>query len=289
MNQNKGILYAFIAVLLWATLGIGFKLAVSRLDSFAVTIYIGFFATLFLFLYLILKGKINKVWQVFKNNWLFFIIIGIIGLGIQQILYLKGYQLLPASNVVIIFYLYPLLMLLISTLFFKEKTSPISYLFILMGFIGLYILISKGTLLDISLNLGIIVTLFAALSWAIFSVFIKYKEFDVDIGMFLFNLFGLIFLICLIPIFGFTWNITNYEFLGMIYLGIFPTAIAFIFWNKALQTTQTHICSNIALLTPLFSIILIVAVLKETIIISQIIAMILILGSVLLNLKFGKK
>jgi len=288
MIKNKGILYAFIAVLLWATLGIGFKLAVSRLDSFAVTVYVGFFATLFLLIYLILKGKIKNTWNTFKKNWLFFIIIGIIGLGIQQILYLKGYQLLPASNVVIIFYLYPLLMLLISGLFFKEKTSPLSYLFILIGFIGLYILISKGTLMNISLSLGIIVTILAALSWAIFSIFIKYKEFDVDIGMFLFNLFGLIFLICMIPIFKFTWNVTTYEILGMIYLGIFPTAIAFVFWNKALQTTKTHICSNIALLTPLFSIILIVIILKETIVLSQIIAMILILGSVFLNLKFGK-
>ncbi|MEI7718639.1 MAG: DMT family transporter [archaeon] len=288
-SQKRGILFAFIAVFLWATLGVGFKLAVSRLDSFVVTVYVGLFATLALLLNLVYRRKTEMLLNVFKKNWVFFILVGIIGLGIQQIVYLKAYQLLPASQVVVLFYLYPLLMVLLSSIFFREKTSLVSYLFILFGFTGVYIFISGGSLLNIQLSLGVIMTLLASLSWALFSVLIKHKKFDVDIGMFLFNLFGLLFLVALIPFFGFTFNLFTGEIICMIYLGIFPTALAFIIWNKALHLTKTHICSNIALLTPLVSLILIVIILKEKIILSQIVGLVVIIGSVFLNLRYGKK
>ena len=288
MNNKKGIVYAIIAVFLWATLGVGFKLAVSRLDSFVVAIYVGFFSTIALLVNLVIQKKIGLLFKSFYKNYIFFIVVGIIGLGIQQILYLKGYQLLPASQVVILFYLYPLFMVLLSGIFFKERTSIKSYLFILIGFIGVYFLISKGTLLSINLSTGIIVTLLASLSWALFSVLIKHKKFDIDIGMFLFNLFGLVFLVLMIPFFSFTFNILTNEIIGMIYLGIFPTAIAFISWNKSLNLTKTHICSNIALLTPLISLILIVIILKEEIHISQLIGLVMILVSVFLNLRYDK-
>ncbi len=288
-SNNKGILFAVLAVLLWATLGVGFKLAVSRLDSFSVTIYVGIFATLFLFGNLVVRKKLNMVFQLFKKNWIFFILVGILGLGLQQIVYLKGYELLPASQVVIIFYLYPLLMVLLSKFLFREHTSLLSYAFIFLGFMGVYVLISKGSFVGISLSLGVIMTLLASLFWALFSVLIKHKKVDVDVGMFLFNLFGVLFLIALIPIFGFTFKVFPSEVFGMAYLGIFPTALAFILWNKALYLAKTSLCSNIALLTPLVSLILIVICLHERVDVYQGIGLILILGSVILNLRFAQE
>lgn len=287
-DQKKGIIFAFITVALWATLAVGLKMAVSRMDSFVVTVYIGFFATLALLVWLIIRKKTGKVWTLFKKYPYYFILTGIIGLGLQQVLYLKGYKLLPASQVVIIFYLYPLLMVLLSALFFKEKTTWKSVLFILLGFLGVYVLISKGTFIMIDISIGVIVTLLASLSWALFSVLIKQKKFDIDIGMFLFNLFGLLFLAGMIPYFGFSFQVYPIELLGMIYLAIFPTAIAFITWNKALTLTKTSTCSNIALLTPLLSIIVIFIILKEPMYMSQITGLLLIIGSVFLNLNYGK-
>ena len=261
MNKQRGILYAFLAVILYATIGFGFKIAVTNIDPFVATVYIGLFATLFLGIYLAIKGKLSDIIKEFKKNKLFFIVVGIIGLGIQQILYLKSFALLPASNVVILFYLYPIFMVFISGLFFKHKISMKSILLLLIGFIGVYILISKGSLIIPTLSLGTILAILASLSWAIFSVIIKYKKFEVDSGMFLFNLFGLISLILMIPWFGFNFKISSIATLGLIYLGIFPTAIAFLLWNKALKSANLSTCSNIALLTPLLSILLISVIL----------------------------
>lgn len=288
-DQKKGILFAIFTVLLWATSGTSLKLAVSNVDAFVVTVYVGLLATIALGIYLLATKKLSKVYAEFSRQKVLFIIAGIIGLGFQQIVYLKSYALLPASQVVILFYLYPILMVALAAIFFKEKTSKLSWLFLLIGFAGVYILVAKGQLVIPQLNLGTVLVLLAALSWALFSVVIKHYKFDIEIGMFLFNLFGLLSLIALIPFFGFDYRINLVEFLGIAYIGVILTAGGFLTWNRALRLTRTAICSNIVLLVPVFSLICIVLVLKEQIAWPQIIGLVLILGSVVLSINLGRK
>lgn len=288
-DEKRGIIIAFIAVFLWSTLGAAYKLFVPAMDSFLVALYVGFFATILLLLYLVFTKKTKKLIVQFKQNYLFFIAAGIIGLGVQQILYLKAYQVLPASQVIIIFYLYPLLMVLLSGLLYKEKTTMKSMFFVLLGFFGVYVLISKGTFLKIDWSLGVIVTLFAALAWALFSVMIKHKKFDADIGMFLFNLFGFLFLVAMIPVFGLSFDLTAFELSGILYIALVPTAISFVLWNQALHMVKTSICSNIALLTPLISVALVVIIIKEQVFAAQLIGLFIIISSVFLNLRFRDK
>jgi drug/metabolite transporter (DMT)-like permease len=286
---SKGMFYAFLAVFLWGTMGTTIKLIVAKVDSFSVAIYTGLFATIALFLYLIMTKKTNELVKEFKKHFLFFAIAGIIGLGVQQIFYLKAFQLLPASQVVIVFYLYPLFMIILSGLILKEKTSLTSIFFVLLGFFGVYVLVSNGTFIKLYINNGLIFTLIASLSWGLFSVLIKLRKVNAEISMFLFNLSGLTFLIALVPLFGFNYYITLTETLGILYLALIPTALAFVLWNKALYLTRTSICSNIALLTPLFSLVIISLVLKEKINFNQIIGLGIILVSVFLNINFGNK
>ncbi|MEM4271873.1 MAG: DMT family transporter [Candidatus Pacearchaeota archaeon] len=288
-NQTKGILFALLTVLLWATTGTAMKLAVSRIDAFVVTVYIGLMATIALGIYLAFTKKISEVYAEFKRQKSLYIIAGIIGLGFQQIAYLKSYALLPASQVVILFYLYPLFMVAIAALFFKEKTSRLSWLFLLMGFAGVYILVAKGQLVVPELNLGTILVILAALGWALFSVLIKHYQFDIEVGMFIFNLVGLLSLAALIPFFGFAYKLSIAEFLGIAYIGVILTAGGFLLWNRALRLTRTAICSNIALLVPVFSLICIALVLKEQIAWPQIIGLVLILSSVVLSINLGRK
>jgi drug/metabolite transporter (DMT)-like permease len=286
---SKGMFYAFLAVFLWGTMGTTIKLIVTKVDSFTVAVYTGLFATIALFLYLIMTKKTKELIKELKKHYLFFVIVGIIGLGVQQIFYLKAFQLLPASQVVIVFYLYPLFMIILSGLILKEKTSLTSMFFVLLGFFGVHILVSNGTFIKLYINNGLIFTLFASLSWGLFSVLIKLRKVNAEISMFLFNLFGLIFLIALVPLFGFNCYITLSETLGIIYLALIPTALAFVLWNKALYLTRISICSNISLLTPLFSLVIISLVLKEKINFNQIIGLVIILVSVFLNINFGNK
>lgn len=71
------------------------------------------------------------------------------------------------------------------------------------------------------------------------------------------------------------------------YLGIFPTAVGFILWNKALRMIPTGRSSNCALLVPILSLIFIAAILKEHITSAQALGMAIVLLSVFLNVRLA--
>lgn len=286
-DSTKGSLYATLAVLLFATLGTTFKLSVSRLDGYSVSVYLGAFAVLALFLNLVRTGKTGAIVPEFLRMPRFFIVTGMIGLGVQQLLCIRSYEELPAAQVVILTYSYPLMMIVLARLVYRERSSLRSFLFVLLGFAGVVVLVSGGKVQGIEIGIGVILSLACAFTFALFCVLIKHARFDVNVGMFLFNLFGLLFLLILMPLYGFTWQVGGKELLILLYIGVFPTALAFLLWNRALQLARTSQISNFALLTPVLSLVFIALILREEIVLSQVVGMVVIVGAVFLNLNFG--
>jgi drug/metabolite transporter (DMT)-like permease len=289
-ESSKGTIYAVLAVAMFSTLGTGFKVAVSRLDSYSVVVWMGIFATLALFLYLAAEGRLHTVAAELRLRPFFFPLAGMIGLGVQQILCLRTYELIPASQAVILHYTYPLMMLVLARLFFREKSGWRAVMCVLLGFAGVCLLvISGGDLGDVRLSAGVTAALGTAFSFALFCVLIKHARFSITAGMLLFNLFGLVFLLCLLPLYPMQWAPGAGVMALLAYLGVFPTALAFILWNRALRMIPTGRSSNCALLVPILSLICIALVLKERIAPMQALGMAIVLGSVFLNVLLANR
>ncbi len=285
-ERFKGTLYALLAVAMFATLGTGFKMAVTRMSSYSVVVWIAIWATLTLFCLLVREKRVGSIVAEFRQRPLFFPVAGIIGLGVQQFLCLKTYEYIPASQAVILHYTYPLMMLLLSWLLFREKSDWWALCCVFLGFVGVFVLVSAGGGVgDLRLSIGVAVALGTAFSFALFCVLIKHASFSVTPGMFLLNLFGMLFLLCLLPLYPMQWSISGTDMLLMAYLGIFPTAVAFILWNRALRMIPTGRSSNCALLVPILSLACITVVLKERIDLMQALGMAIVLVSVFLNVR----
>jgi len=288
-ESSKGTIYALLAVAMFATLGTGFKVAVNHLDSYSVVVWMGIFATLALFLYLAAEGQLHRVVAELRLRPFFFPLAGSIGLGVQQILCLRTYELIPASQAVILHYTYPLMMLVLVRLFFREKSGWRAVMCVLLGFAGVCVLVvSGGSLGDVRFSAGVAVALGTAFSFALFCVLIKHARFSITAGMLLFNLFGLIFLLCLLPYYPMQWAPGAGVLALLAYLGVFPTAVAFILWNRALRMIPTGRSSNCALLVPILSLICIAIVLKERIETMQAVGMAIVLLSVFLNVRLAR-
>jgi drug/metabolite transporter (DMT)-like permease len=282
----KGTLYALLAVAMFATLGTGFKMAVTRMNSYSVVVWIAIWATLTLFCILVRERRVGTISTEFRQRPFFFPVAGIVGLGVQQFLCLKTYEYIPASQAVILHYTYPLMMLLLSWLLFREKSDWWAFCCVALGFIGVFVLVSSGGGLgDVRMSIGVAVALGTAFSFALFCVLIKHATFSVTPGMFLLNLFGLLFLLCLLPLYPMQWSLSGTDMLLMAYLGVFPTAVAFILWNRALRMIPTSRSSNCALLVPILSLVCITVVLKERIELMQALGMAVVLVSVFLNVR----
>lgn len=282
----KGTLFALLAVAMFATLGTGFKMAVTRMSSYSVVVWIAIWATLTLFCFLVREKRVGSIVVEFRQRPFFFPVAGIVGLGVQQFLCLKTYEYIPASQAVILHYTYPLMMLLLSWLLFREKSDWWAFCCVVLGFVGVFVLVSAGGGVgDLRLSIGVAVALGTAFSFALFCVLIKHASFSVTPGMFLMNLFGMLFLLCLLPLYPMQWSISGTDMLLMAYLGIFPTAVAFILWNRALRMIPTSRSSNCALLVPILSLVCITLVLKERIGLMQALGMAIVLVSVFLNVR----
>jgi len=287
-DTTKGTIFALLAVAMFATLGTGFKVAVTRLGSYSVVVWIGIYSTLALLGYLAWERRLHTIAVEFRQRPLFFPLAGIIGLGLQQILCLRTYELIPASQAVILHYTYPLMLLFLSWLLFREKSGWWAVFCVLLGFVGVCVLVlSGGSLGDVRLSIGVAVAMATAFSFALFCVLIKHASFSVTAGMFLFNLFGLLFLLCLLPFYPMRWAPGAAEMALLAYLGIFPTALALIFWNRALRMIPASRSSNCALLVPILSLLCISLVLREQITIMQGAGMTIVLGSVFLNVQLA--
>jgi drug/metabolite transporter (DMT)-like permease len=286
----KGTLYALLAVAMFATLGTGFKMAVTRMSSYSVVVWIAIWATLTLFCFLVRERSVGAIGTEFRQRPFFFPVAGIVGLGVQQFLCLKTYEYIPASQAVILHYSYPLMMLLLSWLLFREKSGWWALCCVVLGFVGVYVLVSAGGGLgDVRMSIGVAVALGTAFSFALFCVLIKHASFSVTPGMFLLNMSGLLFLLCLLPFYPMQWSISGTDMLLMAYLGIFPTAVAFILWNRALRMIPTGRSSNCALLVPILSLVCIAVVLKERIELMQAVGMAIVLLSVFLNVRMSER
>ena len=286
-TRITGVIYALAAVALWATLGIGFKTAVTRMGNFDVTFHLGWLATGCLFLYLMARGKAGRIMGEFRRQPLFFILAGILGLGLQQILYLTAFSLQAAAQVVILYYLYPLIMVLLSAVIFRESISRVAIACLVVSFLGVAAFLTQGQLGRLYFGTGDLLVILAAVCWAGFSVWIKHRSFDIEIGMFLFCFFGMLFLAALIPAYGLRWHAALPQAGLLIYLAIFPTAAAFVLWNKALRLAPTRLCAQIALMTPVISTILIVLLLGEKIGFWHIVGLVCIVGATWLNLRLA--
>lgn len=289
-ESSKGTIYALLAVAMFATLGTAFKVAVGYLDSYSVVVWMGVFATLTLLLYLGVTGQMHTVIGELRKRPLFFPLAGMIGLGVQQMLCLRTYELIPANQAVILHYTYPLMMLVLARLLFREQSGWRAVVCVLLGFTGVCVLVVSGrTLGDVRLSTGVAVALGTAFSFALFCVLIKHARFPITAGMFLFNLFGLVFLLCLLPWYPMRWAPGSTIMALLAYLGVFPTALAFILWNRALRMIPTGRSSNCALLVPIISLICIAIVLKERITTLQAMGMAIVMGSVFLNVRLAKR
>lgn len=290
MNDNtKGVIYAFLAVLCFGTFGVTSKLLTKNIDGLSLTIWMILISTIVLFCYLLYHKKHTLIIPELKKHFWFFVIMGFLGIFLHQITYLKSYELLNVTEVITLFYVYPIFMIILSRIIHKEKISTLSTILIIIGFLGLYIAMTKGSLMNFNLNLLSLLVLFTSFLWALFSVLLKNNKSDSDVSMFLFNFIGLIFLLMLIPFINFDYTFSRIELIGLFYLSIFTTSFALVLWGRALIYTKISVCSNIALLTPVIALTLSAIILKEKLNLFQLLGFGIILLSTFINLNLSRK
>lgn len=268
------------AVVIYGT--IGYFLHFVNAASEFVVMCRGLFGSLFILLVMLLTNKLPDLKSI-KNNLLMLIISGI-ALGFNWIFLFAGYRYAVAITS-LCNYLAPIFLVIITTVFMKEKLTTKQIVCIAIAFFGI-VLVSGLFDGEISADIHcFIYGLLAALGFVALVLCNKkiknIKPLDKTVVQ-LFVSFLTVLPVVLINK-QMPTNIDTRSLLIVVMLGVVHTGIAYILYFSSIDTLPASKIAILGYVEPVLSIIIGTVVFKENMSIYGLIGAILILGSALYN------
>jgi drug/metabolite transporter (DMT)-like permease len=203
----------------------------------------------------------------------FIIIQGLLGVtGFNTLIYL-AMQTTTVVNAVLINSGVPILIALYCLFIFNEALKLKQWLGIMLSLTGVALIMTRGSLtslLELQFNRGDLLVFGAGLLWALYSVNLRRfpKEmhpFSYQNGIMIIGLIGIAPLYMIELISGQQMAVNWPNAATITYVAIFPSVLAFIFWNRAVREIGANRAGIFINLMPVFSSILAVIFLDESI------------------------
>jgi drug/metabolite transporter (DMT)-like permease len=289
MNQYKGVIFAVISTILWAGNFIIARGLANIVDPFSLSFFRWTIALIFLLpiAYRDFKNDINLI----KENSKYLIITSILGITLFNTLIYIGARTTYAINLSVIVASSPVFTIIFSKFILKETFNLKKIIGFIISIIGVLVIITKGNLfnlLELKFKSGDLITLSSALVFALYNVLVKKKPENLNNKSFLLStfLYGWVFLLIIFIVFN-DFNLAllnNIRILfSLLYVGIFASLISFFTWNYAIEIIGPSSSVLIYYLTPVFSSIFAVIILKERFYIYHLISLFLIITAILIT------
>jgi drug/metabolite transporter (DMT)-like permease len=293
-TDKKSILFALLAVLFWSTVGSAFKLTLNFLNYTQILLFASSVAVIFLGGMLLISGRLADLKQASLKEVGLSALMGFINPFAYYLILLKAYSLLQAQEAVVLNYIWPMILVLLSIPVLKQRISFLNIIALSISFLGTLVIATGGRLstLTFSNPLGTGLALLSALFWASYWLLNMKDKREASLKLFL-N-FGFGFLYALIyTLLTKQWVWPGFEgSIGAIYIGLFEMGITFVIWLKALKYAEnTAKVSNLIYLSPFISLIFVSIFVGEKIMFSTITGLALIISGILMqyfiDLKFS--
>lgn len=227
---------------------------------------------------------------VFSHR-IFIIIQGIVGVaGFNTFIYM-AIQTTTAINAVLVNSCIPVIIVLISWAMYNDRLNLRQCLGVATSLSGVLLIISRGelsTLLQLQFNRGDILVFIAAILWAFYSA--NLKKYPKGLHPLAYQMgIVLVGLTILLPLYlfeistGKIMTLSTGSIVTIIYVALFASVLAFIFWNRAVTILGANIAGPFIHLMPVFSTILAVLFLGETLTQNHIMAILLIFAGILMT------
>lgn len=283
--KNKAVLYVMLCISLWALIPVVAKLGQREIDNHQFL----FWSSLVSFLTLIIATVLVKQTKSFANykpkGLLKVCVLGFLGTYFSYILIYYGYAHAKGLEVLVLQYSWPLFVVFFSIVLLKETLNLRRSISILLGFLAVVLILTKGNLSTIDLSnfyVNILVVV-SAVSFGLFSVMSKKIQYEA------FSLNTIYFLTA--TIFSFASMMIFSEFvlppksaiIPILLNGILVNGLSYVLWIKALRTSEASFIAPFVFLTPVISAVYLVVFFNEQFLPIYIFGMIAIIVAGLLN------
>jgi drug/metabolite transporter (DMT)-like permease len=290
---RKGLFWALLNSFLWGTTFICSRYLMKNGSVDAVTVSLIRFSigSVVLFLLGIVFYR-DKIFKVSKKDILELALLGALGVGAASVLLFAGQKSATAINSALVIELNPIIILFLG-LGMGEKIRRFQYIGIALGLVGCLMAIGiikpSGISIETHHITGELILLISGICWACYTVFSK--KITQRLGGFVSICW--IMLAAAVELFiirlSVPYNYVNPHgtetWMVILYLSIFPTAIAYFAWSEAMTKIRLSLLNITQYLTPVFTIILAWILLDESMSLLNIIGACMVLGGVALTAK----
>ena len=294
MNKDlRGAIYGLTAAAIWGGMYVVSDVVLATIPPFTLLSIRLIMAVIILG---ILLSRIPSLVRPQRNEIIRLLIVGVIGFGISVGAQFVGTDKSTAVNGTLVTSASPAFILIFAALILREKLTLIRILAVTLATIGVIIIIDPANAnFGSETFFGDMALAVAAVTWGLYSVLVRSvsAKFDTLVVSF-YALIGGLFLTVPASIIELgsrpIGNIDGGTILGILYLGIFSTAVAMWMWNRAFALVDASVASLFFFAQPLVGALLSALLLNQQITDNLRLGTVFIIGGVLLSLvRFGAK
>jgi drug/metabolite transporter (DMT)-like permease len=264
---------ALLAIIFWGLSFIATKAALREVHPFTLLILrFGIGGLLLLLAQLQEDRRFLSAFTI--KDWVSIVFLAIVGISGDTLLQAYGLLYTSAINTGWIVAIMPIFITIAARLFLGEKITARRMIGILVGFFGIYLVISKGvfclSIFRFGSTLGDFLILISALTWTGFTVGGRgfLSRFSSLAAITPIMIVG-----CLITL-PFTWlkwewdivfHLSLAAWMGILFLGVFCSGLAYLFWYSALRKRDSSNVGMYLYLEPLVTLIGAYILLREEI------------------------
>ena len=254
--MNLSIFIAvFITVTLWASAFVGIKAALIDYSPIHLAVFRYLVASIVLVPMALCKKIRIPSWSEIPR----FVLIGVSGISIYNILLNIGEKTITAASSCFIINTAVVITAIISVVFLKERVRIVGWLGMLVSLVGVGIIAFGEGEGGLSADVGGLFVFIAAISTSIYFVvqkplLVKYSSFEVVTYAIWFG--TLLMLPGLVGIREEMASASMISTLAVVYLGVFPAVVAYVAWSYVLKRMPASRAATFLYVVPVLSILL---------------------------------
>jgi drug/metabolite transporter (DMT)-like permease len=236
--------------------------------------------------------QIRAHWPAIRQHWKTLVWLGFWGTGLHNLFAYVGLQYTTATNGVILNSSIPVMIIVLGWLVYRDTITRLQTFGVAISLAGIAVIIGRGdprVLLDLSLNKGDLIILFGMVFWAAYTVFLRMKPAEIG-GLAMLACCGTVGVALLAPMaavemlfLGGRVEFTPATVAAMLYVGIFPSFVGYVFWNRGVAEVGPQVAGIFVHLMPVFGALLAWLFLDERIHLFHIAGIALILAGIALT------
>src|SRR5688572_8182257 len=205
--------------------------------------------------------EIRAHWPAVRRHWKVIVWLGFWGTGLHNAFPYVGLQYTTATNGVMLNSAIPICIILLGWLIYRDTISRVQMLGVAVSLAGVLTILTRGDLrviAELSLNRGDIIVLVGMVFWAAYTIFLRMKPAELP-GLAMLTCCGMVGVMLLLPLFLVEMaffdgrvEFTPATMAAVLYLGVFPSFVGYVFWNRAVAEVGSNVAGIFVHLMPAF-------------------------------------